>query len=85
VDIFKDVHNKPMTDILKQSKGMEISLLLSNGNSVSGTLTDEDVNYGSQLTRTVHIKRLEGREYYDALIPIGSIVGVILPNADRSP
>ena len=64
------------TDFLNRLRGHVATLLLSEGSSITGKIT-EGVDYSSAHVKMVHVTELEGRDYYDAVIAKHSIVGFI--------
>jgi hypothetical protein len=68
-------------DLLNALKGREATLLLSNGTSVTGTIKD-GVNYAAALTKSVIVIGLEGRDYFNAAIPVKEITGFIFRGSE---
>ena len=70
--------NASMTDNLKSLVGKKVSLTTSGGETLSGVLKE----VGNHL---IHLEKLEGKEFYDALILIEdiSIVEVMFRNYQR--
>jgi|GEM_PF-4960497 len=77
---LNQIHEFGVPDLLNAFKGGEVTLLLSSGASLTGTLK-ADVNYASSLAKTAQLSRLEGRDYFSAAVPIKEINCVIF----RSP
>jgi hypothetical protein len=59
-----------ISDVLHDNIGKRVILRLDGGDTLEGTVT----KVGDSL---VHIARLTGRDFYDALVPIDSISAVI--------
>jgi len=68
---FKIEANATMHDVLAQQAGKRATLRLGSGGEIEGTIT----LVGDQL---VHIGRLTGKEFYDAVVAIDRISAVIL-------
>jgi len=61
--------NAPMVENLKALSGKKINVTLDSGNTLTGTV--KAVGKG-----LVHLEKLEGKEYFDALIRIDDISAV---------
>jgi hypothetical protein len=68
---FKIEANATMHDVLAQQAGKRATLRLGSGAEIEGTIT----LVGDQL---VHISRLTGKEFYDAVVSIDRISAVVL-------
>lgn len=62
--------NSSLADNVKALKGKRESVVTDAGATFSGILKD----VGEHL---IHLEKLEGKEYYDALIPIDRISAVV--------
>lgn len=58
--------NSSMTDNLKALTGKKVSIHLTGGKTLTGVVKE----VGNGL---VHLEKIEGREFFDALVHIGSI------------
>ena len=83
MNILTDVNTKTIADLLRDLKGKEVTLLLKTGERIGGTLPDTQVNYGSQLTKMVHLTALTNQDYFDAVLTMDSIIGVIIRHPDK--
>lgn len=61
--------NVRLTDNLRTLMGKRIHVSLNSGKEITGTVRD----IGNQL---VHLEKIEGRDYFDALIRVDSINAV---------
>ena len=59
----------PMADNLKSFTGKKVSVTVAAGKTFTGTVKE----VGSHL---VHLEQLEGKEHFDALISLDSIVAI---------
>ena len=78
---LNEVQELGVPELLNALKGKEATLILSNGTSVTGTIKD-GINYAASLTKTVLVTGLEGREYFNAAIPVKEISGLIFRNPE---
>jgi hypothetical protein len=83
-DFLKDVHASTIPDLLRKMAGKEVTLMLTTGDRISGVLSDADVNYTSHHTKLVRLTKLTGQEYYDAVVALGSVYGIVLLNPKHS-
>jgi hypothetical protein len=65
-----------MKDILSENTGKRVAIRLASGEEIEGTVT----MVGKTL---VHISRLAGKEFYDAVVSIDKISAVRIKARDR--
>jgi hypothetical protein len=65
-----------LVDVLTENTGKRVALKLVSGEEVEGTVTA----VGKEL---VHLSRLSGKEYYDAVISLDKITAVRMKMRDR--
>lgn len=75
-DILEIPSETSMLEFLKAAKGRQVTLLLQNGNSLTGQMA-EHTDPTSPHARLVHLIALEGQDYFDAVVAKESITGVI--------
>ena len=65
-----------MKDILSENVGKRVAIRLASGEEIEGTVT----TVGKTL---VHISRLTGKDFYDAVVSIDRIAAVRIKARDR--
>ena len=60
-----------LMNFIKGQKGKRLEIILVSGMSLTGVV--ETVSQ-----RAVHIKRLAGKEFFDAVVPVNGIIAVII-------
>jgi hypothetical protein len=65
-----------MKDMLTDNTGKRVALRLASGEDIEGTVT----TVGNSL---VHISRLAGKEFYDAVVSIDKIGAVRMKMRDK--
>jgi hypothetical protein len=65
-----------MKDVLTDNTGKRVALRLASGEEIEGTVT----TVGSSL---VHISRLAGKDFYDAIVGIDKISAVRMKMRDK--
>jgi hypothetical protein len=68
--------NTSMKDVLADNSGKRVALRLASGEEVEGTVT----TVGNNL---VHVSRLSGKDFYDAVVSIDKISAVRLKMRDK--
>lgn len=68
--------NTSMKDVLTDNTGKRVGLRLASGEEVEGTVT----TVGNYL---VHISRLSGKDFYDAVVSIDKISAVRMKMRDK--
>ena len=65
-----------LVDVLAENIGKRVALKLVSGEEVEGTVT----SVGKEL---VHVSRLSGKEFYDAVISLDKITAIRMRMRDR--
>lgn len=68
--------SQPLRDNLKKKIGSKVTLRLTAGEELSGTVTQVGDN-------AVHLSALTGREFYDAVIRLDQVIAVIVRVRDK--
>lgn len=68
-------HRTTMLSVLQSDDNRTITLNLDSGKSFTGVISTINKNI-------IHLKKLQGMEYYDAVITINSIESIVLRTKD---
>jgi hypothetical protein len=78
---FDEAHELSLTDLLNRLRGKKATIFFGDNNTATGKIKD-DVDYTSAHCKLVLIEKLEGKEYFDLIVPKEKISAIMLRRPD---
>ncbi len=75
-ELTKNIHELHPSDFLNRLRGKKATLLLQNGDRVTGKIADQ-VDYTTGTTTMIYVSEIEGMEFFSAAFPKSQVVGFV--------
>jgi hypothetical protein len=79
-DPFYGMQDASVRDMLNRCRGKAVTLMLSGGQTVSGTLVDHDEI--KPQTRLVHLAEVVGHDHFDGVVSVAAIAALLVRRPD---